>query len=59
VEVEHWSGEHIGPCDLLRKSTSSNFDPKDAIFLGDVAYCERSLQTFNAVSGDQLYRYYR
>jgi hypothetical protein len=24
-----------------------------------VAHCENSLQTFNVVSGDQLYRYYR
>jgi hypothetical protein len=44
---------------LLRKSNASNFDPKAAIFLGDVAHCETSLQTLNAVSGDQLYRYYR
>jgi hypothetical protein len=25
----------------------------------DVAYCGKSLQTLNEVSGDQLYRYYR
>jgi hypothetical protein len=27
--------------------------------IGDVAHCERSLQTLNEDSGDQLYRYYR
>jgi hypothetical protein len=27
--------------------------------IDDVAHCEKSLQTLNEGSGDQLYRYYR
>jgi hypothetical protein len=27
--------------------------------MDDVAHCEKSLQTLNEDSGDQLYRYYR
>jgi hypothetical protein len=44
---------------IFRESSPSKFNQKAVIISDVIAHCESSLQTFNAVSGDQLYRYYR
>jgi hypothetical protein len=51
-----WSGENFGLCVCIENPLRPTLI-KATIFVGDVAHCERSLQTFNIISGDQLYRY--
>jgi hypothetical protein len=41
------------------KSNALEFDQMAQIIRDDVAHCGISLQTFNTLSGDQLYMYYR